>query len=70
LHANGIDTSTHASTIFLTLTWALQLIIGFIGLAFAGREAIGLVKTGGLKRLPANFWHLIRAGTTPTADDS
>ncbi len=56
LHKNGQINDPKNSSTFLAVSWGLQILIGLLGLYIAGKEAIGMVRDKGLKKLPKNLW--------------
>lgn len=45
--------------------WTIQIIVGLIGLAFAGVAAKAVVKSVGWRRLPKALWSMLRTGKVP-----
>jgi hypothetical protein len=41
--------------------WGVQIVIGFIGVALAGRETIRIAKSVGWRRSPRAVWTLLRS---------
>jgi hypothetical protein len=59
LHNSGKLTDPKQSSTFIAVMWGIQLLIGWIGLFVAGKEAIGLVRKQGMKKLPKNLWYVV-----------
>jgi hypothetical protein len=57
-HNNGKLTSNQSSQYFRLLIWAIQIVIGFVGLWLAGKIAIAEAKKDGWKHTPKSLWHL------------
>ncbi len=51
----------------LQVVWGVQVAIGIAGLALAGTEFAGAVKTSGWRRAPGVAWHGLR-GAKPAQD--
>jgi hypothetical protein len=47
--------------------WAIQALIGVVGLILAGAAAKGVVKGVGWRRLPKALWAMVRTGHVPSA---
>jgi hypothetical protein len=45
------------------VTWSIQILIGFVGVAVAGRETVRLAKSVGWRQLPRAVWTLLRSPT-------
>jgi hypothetical protein len=45
--------------------WGVQIVIGIVGVAIAGRETIDLAKSVGWRRLPRVVWRLVVSPDTP-----
>lgn len=58
----GYLQSPSAGTKFVAVFWGIQALIGFVGIIFAGKESIGVVKSTGYKRLIPTCWHVFRYG--------
>ena len=43
------------------VTWSIQILIGIVGVAVAGRETIRLAKSVGWRQLPRAVWALLRS---------
>ena len=43
------------------VTWSIQILIGFVGVAVAGRETVRLAKSVGWRQLPRAVWALLRS---------
>jgi hypothetical protein len=43
------------------VTWSIQILIGLVGVAVAGRETVRLAKSVGWRRLPRAVWVLLRS---------
>ena len=41
--------------------WSIQILIGIVGVAIAGKETIALAKRSGWKGLPRAVWTLLRS---------
>jgi hypothetical protein len=61
-HDNHHLTSSTAANEFRAIVWGLQFAVGFIGLWLAGKVAMGVVRSDGWKKVPANLWHLFWNG--------
>jgi hypothetical protein len=61
-HNNQKLTTEHASSELRLWVWGIQILIGFIGVWLAGKVAIASTRQHGLKRAPAELWHLFRHG--------
>jgi len=47
--------------------WSIQVVIGIVGLIFAGAAAKGVVKSVGRRGLPKALWVMLRTGRVPDA---
>ena len=56
-----------ASPELRAVIWGVQIVIGLIGVAIAGRETIRIAKSTGWRNSPRAVWGLLRS-PTPTAD--
>lgn len=56
LHWAGMLSTDKSTAEFIGTMWILQIIIGFMGLYLAGKEAIASVRDQGYKKLPRNVW--------------
>lgn len=65
-HNNQRLTSADASDSFRLTVWAIQVVIGFIGIWLVGKVAVDAAKTEGWKHIPANMWRLFRYGDSNT----
>lgn len=45
------------------VTWSIQILIGVVGVAVAGRETVRLAKSVGWRRLPRAVWALLRSAS-------
>ena len=45
--------------------WGVQIVIGLIGVAIAGRETIRIAKSTGWRNSPRAVWGLLRSPNTP-----
>jgi hypothetical protein len=45
--------------------WGVQILIGLIGVAIAGRETIRIAKSTGWRNSPRAVWRLLRSPNTP-----
>ncbi len=45
--------------------WGVQVVIGLVGVAIAGRETIQIAKSVGWRRAPAVIWGLLRDPNAP-----
>lgn len=61
-HSNGNLTNDLQSQKFRLTVWAVQIIIGWIGLWMIGAVAFKLAKQSGWKKTPAKFWQLFLHG--------
>jgi hypothetical protein len=43
------------------VTWSIQILIGLVGVAVAGRETVRLAKSVGWRQLPRAVWALLRS---------
>lgn len=41
--------------------WTIQVLIGFVGVAIAGKETIAIAKSSGWRGLPRAVWTLLRS---------
>jgi hypothetical protein len=41
--------------------WGAQWIIGFVGIAVAGRETVAIAKSVGWRQMPRSVWHILRS---------
>jgi hypothetical protein len=48
--------------VWLTLSWGFEILLGITGLALAGTEFAGAIKTSGWKGAPAVVWRAFRDG--------
>jgi hypothetical protein len=62
VHDNELLTNQHASSEVRLVTWAVQIVIGFIGLWLVGKLALAEVRQAGLKHAPRRMWHLFLHG--------
>lgn len=46
--------------------WTIQVVVGLIGLFFAGAAAKSVVDGVGWRRLPGTLWSMFRTGSVPT----
>ena len=65
--AMGANPSDQAAHVYLMTTLTIEIIIGIIGVALAGGEAIAILKTVGWKHLPKVVWMLLRTGSAAPA---
>ena len=47
--------------------WGIQIVVGLIGVAIAGRETIQIAKSTGWRNSPRAVWRLLRS-PNPTVD--
>lgn len=40
--------------------WTVQILMGFVGIAVAGRETVRVAKSVGWRRMPRAVWELVR----------
>jgi len=57
-HNNDHLTGESASQKFRLCVWAVQIVIGFVGVWLVGRLAVDAAKKDGWKKTPANLWRL------------
>jgi hypothetical protein len=50
---------------FRTIFWAIQWVIGIIGLVIAGGVVADVVKHSGWRHTPALLWRMLRTGSVP-----
>ena len=60
-HEHHLTSGTAANT-FRASVWALQFLVGFIGLWLAGQTAVKTIRKDGWKKAPANLWRLFWKG--------
>jgi hypothetical protein len=65
LHKFGLLYGEAATRRFIAVAWALQLLLGFVGLCVAGREVISIIKQQGWRRMPATLWLVLRGRPLP-----
>ncbi|HSW79425.1 MAG TPA: hypothetical protein VLG47_01485 [Candidatus Saccharimonadales bacterium] len=68
LHNNGMLSDAKQTSMFIAVMWGLQILIGLIGLYIAGKEAIGLVRDQGVKKLPKNLWLVVIGRPIPESE--
>lgn len=66
-HNHNLLMSDQASQLFRLGVWAMQIVIGLIGVWLAGKTAVAEAKREGWKKTPAHLWRLIIHGQ---AEDS
>lgn len=62
-HTKHLTSSEVASEVRLGI-WAVQIVIGLIGVWLVGKAAVAAAKTDGWKHLPASLWRLFRSGVS------
>lgn len=62
LRSMGYLQSAQAGSAFVAIMWGAQYLIGFVGLFFAGKESIGVVRQAGWRHLPSACWQALRYG--------
>lgn len=50
------------SGVWLTLSWAFEVLLGLAGIALAGQSFAAAVKASGWRRAPGIAWHTLRTG--------
>ena len=60
-HHAGHLTSVDASDKVRIAIWAVQIVIGLIGVWLVGKVAVRAAKTDGWKHTPFNLWRLFRS---------
>lgn len=50
--------------------WSIQVLVGFAGVAIAGKETIDLAKSVGWRRLPRAVWRLMVSPDQPIDTDA
>ena len=62
-HAGRLLSANVATQVRLGI-WAVQIVVGLIGVWLVGKVAVSAAKTDGWKRTPANVWRLFRSGAS------
>ncbi len=65
--ALGADPADQAAHVYLMTTLTIEIVIGVVGVALAGSEAIAILKRVGWKHLPRAVWTILRTGATAPA---
>ncbi len=60
--SNGQLTSASAASEFRLSVWAIQIVIGIIGVFLVGKIAVAVAKKDGWRKTPRNLWKLFKQG--------
>lgn len=63
-HNNGKLQTEQASTQFRLSVWAIQILIGFVGVWLVGKLAVQTARQNGIKKVPGELWRLFKTGET------
>ncbi len=61
-HHYGYLQGDSESAQFLAIVYGVQILMGFVGLVVAGKEAAALIKKSGWRAGPKQAWHIIIRG--------
>jgi len=62
LYATGVLPTTKAESIFVVVTWGIEILIGWIGLFIGGKQILLLARNSKKRQLPGLVWQAIWKG--------
>lgn len=69
LYATGVLPTARAETIFIFVTWGIEIAIGWLGLFIGGRQILRLARGAKPRQLPKLVWRALWSGRIDYPDN-